>query len=77
MTTAPQVSDPVATPLVALDSSVVHSIVTSAGTEIEGGVVSITVMVCTAEVALPQSSVAVHVLLMVFVLPQALATASL
>ena len=49
--------DVVATPLPALDSSAVHSIVTLAGTFSTGSVVSITVIVWVALVAFPHSSV--------------------
>ena len=44
ITTLPQVSAPVATPVLAEDSSSVHSIVISAGQVIVGGVVSTTVI---------------------------------
>ena len=70
MTTAPQVSDPVATPLVALDSSVVHSMVTSAGTLNDGGVVSSIVNVAVVETELFEGSVAVKVTLAEPVTPQ-------
>ena len=70
ITTLPQVSLPVATPLPALDSSAVHSIVTSAGTSSVGAVVSTTVMTWSPLVVLPQSSVTVHVRVIVSVFPQ-------
>ena len=48
-----------------------------AGTVKVGLTVSITLIVCVKEVALPQASVAVQVLVIVFVLPQAATSASL
>src|SRR5210317_671607 len=77
MVTEPQASEPVATPFEALDSSAAHSIVTSAGAVIVGGLVSTTVMVCTADAEFPHSSEAVQVLAIVFVFPQASVTTSL
>merc|ERR1712023_306612 len=74
--TVPQLSAPVATPVLAEDSSSVHSIVTSAGTEIVGSVVSTTVIVWSADTLLPHSSVTVQVLTIVFVLPQAAVSTS-
>ncbi len=76
MVTVPQVSAPVATPVLAEDSSSVHSIVISAGTLIVGSVVSTTVMVWSADTLLPHSSVTVQVLTIVFVLPQAAVSTS-
>ena len=48
-----------------------------AGIVIEGGVVSTTVITCVAELAFPQASVAVHVLVITLVLPQFGTTVSL
>src|SRR5258707_1055919 len=54
-----------------------HSSVRLAGAVIEGGVISRTVIVCTALALLPQASVAVQVRAMTLVPPQLLVTASL
>ncbi len=59
--TLPQVSEPVATPVEAELVSPVHSTVASAGQMIDGGVVSVTVMVCGQLELLPQLSIAVQV----------------
>ena len=53
-----------------------HSIVISTGTVIIGDAVSTTVIICAAELWLPQSPVAIQVLVIIFVLPHASATAS-
>jgi hypothetical protein len=74
--TPPHVSEPVATPLEALDSSLVHSIVTSGGTLKAGAVVSTTVITWSAEVAFPHASVAVQVRVITLVFPHPSTTAS-
>ena len=55
MVTEPQLSVAVATPLPALDSSAVHSMVTSAGTLRTGAVMSPTVMVWVTSIELQPS----------------------
>ena len=59
--TVPQLSVPVATPLEALDSSSVHSIVTSIGHVIMGAVVSTMVNVAEVAAVRPHSSDVVKV----------------
>ena len=61
MVTEPQASRAVAIPFLLVLISAGHSSTTLAGQMMAGGVVSRTVMVCTALVLLPQSSVAVQV----------------
>jgi hypothetical protein len=75
--TLPQASLPVALPVAAGLVSPVHSTVASAGTVKLGAVVSTTVITWSPLVLLPQSSVAVHVRVIVFVLPQAATSLSL
>ena len=83
--TLPQVSELAAPPLEANQAfraavlpAPSHSTVRSAAAvSIEGGVVSSIVIVWSAEEILPQSSVAVHVLVMVCVFPQFVTTLSL
>jgi hypothetical protein len=53
-----------------------HWSVTLAGRIKDGGVVSITVIVCNAVATLPQESAALHVRLIIFVPPQLLLTES-
>ena len=60
-----QLSLPVASPVLALDSSAPHWIVTSAGTVIVGAVVSATIMFWDTDDEFPQSSINVHVLTIV------------
>ena len=68
--TSPHESLPVALPVAAGSVDSVHSTVTSAGADIDGGVVSLIVMIWISELALSQSSVAVQVLVIILVLPQ-------
>jgi hypothetical protein len=56
----------VAVPVFAGNVLAVHSIVNDAGQVINGACVSSTVMVCVHELLLPQSSVALHVLVMIY-----------
>ena len=53
-----------------------HSIVISAGTVNVGAVESSTVTICSPVAEFPQESVAVHTLLIVFVLPHSVSTIS-
>src|SRR5215472_6178259 len=77
METALQPSVAVATPVLLVVVSAGHSSVRLVGAAMVGGVVSRTVMVCTALAALPQASVAVQVRAMILLPPQVLVTASL
>ena len=65
--TAEQLSAPVAIPVFAGEVSSSHSIVKSIGQVITGGVVSSTLIVCTQVLKLPQASVALHVLEIVYI----------
>ena|SRR6187402_2927511 len=65
-----QVSVALAIPVLSAEVESVHSIVTSAGQEITGTVKSCTTMVALQVEELPQSSVAVHVLVTLYVPPQ-------
>ena len=60
--TASQLSVAVAVPVLAGNVLAVHSIVNDAGHVMTGGVLSSTVMTCVHELLLPQSSVALQVL---------------
>ena len=60
--TEPQLSDAVAEPVFGGRELAEHSIVTLAGHEIMGGVLSSTEIICRHVPVLPQSSVAIHVL---------------
>ena len=60
--TEPQLSEAEADPVLAGKELAVHSIVTFAGHEITGGVLSSTVISCRHVPVFPQSSVARHVL---------------
>jgi hypothetical protein len=62
MTPTLQLSVAVAVPVLAGNVTAVHSIVISTGHVMIGGVLSSTVIVCTHVVLLPQSSVALQVL---------------
>ena len=60
-----QLSVAVAIPLAVALVSVEHSMVTLAGQDITGGVISLTVIVCMQLAVLLQASVALHVRVMV------------
>jgi hypothetical protein len=60
--TPPQLSDAVASALLHTGTSEAHSTVIDAGHVIDGGMLSITTMICSQEAVLPQSSVATKVL---------------
>src|SRR6185436_14141976 len=64
MFTVPQASEAVAIPNDGVNG---HSMVAAAGTEVNtGAVLSVTVIVCEAVAVLPQASVAINVLVMVY-----------
>ena len=77
MVTALQPSVAVPTPVLFVPVLAGHSSVRFAGAVIVGGVVSRTVIVCTALALLPQASVAVQVLSITLAPPQLFVTASL
>src|ERR1043165_8339913 len=75
--TGPQPSKPVASPGALVVVAAPHSSVRLGGVVMAGGVVSRTVMVCSAFEPLPQASVAVQVRKITFAPPQLLLTESL
>jgi hypothetical protein len=72
--TIPQLSEAVTAPVLNGGTSEAHCTVTLAGHVMVGGVLSSTKMVCRHVLELPQSSVALHVLLIVYSCGQAPAT---
>src|SRR2546421_12671855 len=77
MLTVPQPSEAVATPVTFVVVTAGHSKTRFVGAVTLGGVMSRTVIVCTALLLLPHWSVTVHVLEITFVPPQLLLTLSL